>query len=99
MDTVSHTNIYKSPLLAISRNDSFDKMFIILRAFLPNEWAWVFRWIFTIVLPTLFPPYLLSQVKAIITYDWDQEFLIVMTREIYFKNVLRLMCGLDPSCY
>ena len=94
MDTVNDTNKYKRPLLTISGKDSFSKMFIILRAFLPNERAWVFRWIFTIVLPTLFPRYLLSQVKAIITDGCPQEFMqIDIARQIYFKNALRIRCG------
>ena len=42
VDTVSHTNKDKRPLLTISGRDSYGKMFIILRAFLPNERAWVF---------------------------------------------------------
>ena len=53
--TVSDTNKDKCPLLTINGKDSFGKMFIILRAFLPNERALVFRWIFTTVLSTLFP--------------------------------------------
>ena len=39
VDTVSHTNKDKRPLLTISGRDSYRKMFIILRAFLPNERA------------------------------------------------------------
>ena len=42
VDTVSHTNKDKSPLLTISGRDSYVKMFIILRAFLPNERTLVF---------------------------------------------------------
>ena len=73
MDTVSHTKSDKRPLLTISRRDSFGKMFIILRAFLRNERAWVFQWIFQIVLPALFSRYLLSQVKVIVTNGCQQE--------------------------
>ena len=43
VDTVSDTNKNKRPILTISGKDSFGKTFIILRAFLPNERAWVFR--------------------------------------------------------
>ena len=39
VDTVSHTNKDKRPLLTISGRESNGKMFIILRAFLPNERA------------------------------------------------------------
>ena len=42
VDTVSHTNKDKRPLLTITGRDSYGKMFIILRALLSNERAWVF---------------------------------------------------------
>ena len=42
VNNASDTNKDKSPLLSFSRKDSFGKMFIILRTFLPNERAWVF---------------------------------------------------------
>ena len=57
--------------------------------------AWVFRWIFTILLQTLFPPYLLSQVKPIMTDGCPQEFMqIDMATEIHFKNAFRRRCGI-----
>ena len=94
MDTVSCTNSDKRPLLSISGRDSFGKMFIILRAFLPNEMTWVFQKIFRIVLPTLFPLYLLSQVKDIIIDGRPQEFMqIDIAKETHFKNILRMRCG------
>ena len=42
VDTVSHTNKDKPPLLTNSGRDNYGKMFTILRAFLPSERAWVF---------------------------------------------------------
>ena len=50
-------------------------MFIILRIFLPNERAWVFPWTFLLVIPTLIPSYVLSQVKTIITDNCPQKFI------------------------
>ena len=94
VDTVNQTNKDKRPLLTISGRDTHGKMFIILRAFLPNERAWLFCWIFSLVLPTLFPSYVLSQVKAIITDGCPQEFTqIDYVRNTTFKNALRRRCG------
>ena len=94
VDTVSHTNSDKRPLFSINWRDSFCKMFIISRMILRNERAYVFRRIFQIVLSTLFPCYLLSQVSAIITDGCQQEYLqIDMAREIFFKNTLRIRSG------
>ena len=42
VDTVSHTNKDKRPLLTIIGRDGYGKMFIILRAILQNERAWIF---------------------------------------------------------
>ena len=87
--TVSHANKDKRPLFTISGRDTHGKMFIALRALLPNERACVFCWFLPIVLPTLFSSYVLSQVKAIITYGYPQEFIqIDNTRKTIFKNTL-----------
>ena len=94
VDTVSNTNKDKRPLLTISGRDSYGKMFMILRDFLPNERAWVFRWIFSIVMPTLFPLYILSKVKTIITDGCPQEFMqIDIDRENVVKNTVCIRCG------
>ena len=94
VDTTSHTNKDKRPLLTVSGRDTHGKMFIILRAFLPNERAWVFRWIFSLVIPTLLPSYVLSQVKVIISDGCPQEFIqIDNARKNIFKNALRIRCG------
>ena len=46
IDTLNQTNKHKPPLSTISEKDTHGKMFIILRAFLLNERAWVFCWLF-----------------------------------------------------
>ena len=94
VDTVSHINKGKCPLFTISGRDGYGKMFIILRVFLPNQRAWVFLWIFSIVMPTLFPSYILSKVKTIITDGCPQEFIQMdIARENVFKNALCIRCG------
>ena len=81
-------------MLTISERDTHGKMFIIFSAFLPNERAWVFCWIFSLVIPTLFPSYVLFQVKAIITDGCPQEFTqIDYASKTFFKNALRIRCG------
>ena len=80
-------------MLNTSGRDTHGKMFIILRVFLPNEIAWVFCWIFLLVIPTLFPSYVLSQGKEIITDGCPQEFThIDHARKTIFKNALRIQC-------
>jgi hypothetical protein len=68
-------------------------MFVVLRAFLPNERAWVFRWMFQTVMPRLLGKYI-SRVKCIITDGDSQETSqLDMAIENQFPNVCRVRCG------
>ena len=58
VDCTGATNTNKLPLLTITGKTCIGAMFTILRAYLPNERSWVFRWVFSTVLPKLFPRYL-----------------------------------------
>ena len=51
VNTVSHTYKDKRLLFTISGRETFGKMFVILRTFVPGERAWVFQCIFVIVMP------------------------------------------------
>ena len=42
----------KRPLLTVGRKDSNGKMFIFIRYFMPNQQSWMFRWIFSVVIPS-----------------------------------------------
>ena len=53
VDTVEKTNNKKRPLLTVGGEDSNGKMFIFLRCFMPNQQSWMFRWIFSVVMPSL----------------------------------------------
>ena len=53
-----------------------------------------FCWMFLLVIPTLFPSCVLSQIKAIITDGCPQEFTqIDYGRKTICKNALRIQCG------
>jgi hypothetical protein len=43
VDAVASTNNKKRPLLTVCGRDNTGKMFTVLRAFLPNECAWMYR--------------------------------------------------------
>jgi hypothetical protein len=93
IDCTADTNIECRPLLTISGRDSCGSMFVVLRAFLPNERAWVFRWMFQTVMPRLLGPYL-SRVKCIVTDGDSQETSqLDMAIENLFPNVCRVRCG------
>ena len=53
MDVTADTNKESRPLFTITGKDLTGHMFTILRSFVPNERAWVFRWLFQTVMPAL----------------------------------------------
>ena len=94
VDTVAGTNNENRPLLTMGGKDSNGKMFIFLRAYLPHERGWIFRWIFSIVLPKMFNKNTLSRSKLIISDGDLQEYSqIDNASKKYFPNLLRIRCG------
>jgi hypothetical protein len=73
IDATACTNREDCPLLTITGRDSRGKAFTVLRVFLPNERAWVFRWLFQVVMPELLGASWVKQVTAIITDGDAQE--------------------------
>jgi hypothetical protein len=48
-------------------------MFIVLRAFLPNEQSWSYKWFFQTVLPALLGKESLRKIRIIVTDGNSQE--------------------------
>lgn len=94
IDCTSDTNIESRPHLTITGRDSTGSMFVAVRAFLPNERAWVFRWIFQTVMPTLLGKEYISRVNVVIT-DGDSQETSQLDIAIaqHFPNVCRVRCG------
>ena len=67
VDRTASTNKEKYILMTVSSKDRSGKMVTILRAFLPNQRNWAFRWLFCHVFPIFFSPYVLSRVRVIIS--------------------------------
>ena len=94
VDCVGVTNTNKLPLLSITGKTCLGRMFTILRAYLPNERSWVFRWVFSTVLPKVFPRYLRNSVKVIISDGDAQEFTQLNCGiKAFFPKCRRLRCG------
>ena len=74
VDTTNDTNNEGRPLLTMTGKDSNGKMFTFLRAFLPNEKGWVFRWVFSVVMPRLFGNTILNRIQVIVTDGDSQEY-------------------------
>ena len=67
------TNSEGRPLLSLVGKDTCSKTFTILRALLPNQQQWLFRWIFCVSLPKVHSNDLLFQIKTIVTDGDAQE--------------------------
>ena len=94
VDCTADTNNEERPLLTISAKNAHGKMFMILRAFLPNERAWIFRWIFSTVLPNIFGELYLSKVNLVISDGDSCEYTqLDIAIEKYMPNTLRIRCG------
>jgi hypothetical protein len=59
--------------VTVSSKDLYGKMFIVLRAFLPNEQSWSYKWFFHMVLPALLGRDILKRIKTIVTDGNSQE--------------------------
>lgn len=95
VDGTHATNQEQMPLLTVGVQDNEFKMNIVVRAFIPNERAWLFRWIFFHGIPTLMGKAACSKVKMIITDGDSQETLQLdnAIRSKVYGNAIRRRCG------
>jgi hypothetical protein len=93
IDTTSDTNKEQRPLLTVTGRDSEGNQFTILRAFIPNECAWTFKWLFQNVFPTLLGEDALQWILLIITDGDPQETSqLDLANTKYFPNAFRARC-------
>ena len=70
------------------------KCFVILRAFVPNERAWMFRWLFQVATPSLLGTSSCELVQLQITDGDSQETSqLDQAMKTIFKNSKRRRCG------
>ena len=94
VDVIVDVNKDKRPLLTATGKDANGQMFTFLRAFLPNEKQWAFRWIFSHVFPKSFNSSILDRVKVIVSDGCVQEFSQIDDAiNICFPNATRIRCG------
>ena len=94
IDCTADTNNEGRPLLTMNGKDSNGKMFTVLRAFLPNEKAWVFRWLFSYIVPKMFGSTVINQIKVVITDGDSEEYeQLDMAIDEYMPCVFRQRCG------
>ena len=94
IDATSSTNNENQPLLTITSKDNNGKMFNVIRAFLPSEQAWAFKWFFFVAMPLILGKELLQSVKIIITDGDSQEIqqLDEAMTHLFSKETRRVCC-------
>ena len=73
IDATAKTNKEERPLITVTSKDSRNRMFTVLRAFVPSEQSWAYHWLFQTVFPSLFGKRLLSKVCGVVTNEDSQE--------------------------
>jgi hypothetical protein len=84
---VEDTNNEKRTLFTATGRDANGNMFTILRAFLPNQCAWVFRWLFQSVFRRIFGVDLLNRIVMVVTDgDFQETSQLDMATQHYFPQ-------------
>ena len=73
VDGTHGTNNDRMPLLTVGIRDRKFNMHVVIRAFIPNERAWLFRWIFHCGIPALMGSTACQKVKLVVTDGDSQE--------------------------
>jgi len=94
IDATADTNQENRPLVIVGAKDSNGKMFVVLRAFLPNERAWSYRWLFQTAVPLLLGADHLANVRALVS-DGDSQEIVQLNGALdkFFPNAQRLRCS------
>ena len=94
VDATADTNKETFSLVTIAGKDSYGKMFVILRAFLPSEKSWAYRWLFQTALPKLLDNSALRCVKVAVS-DGDSQEIGQLCSAIgrFFPEAYRIRCG------
>ncbi len=93
IDATADSNKEGRPLVTVSSKDSYGKMFIVLRAFLPSEQSWAYKWLFETVFPVLIGTEVLSTLSIVVTDGDSQEITqLKVVVNIFFPNVYHIRC-------
>jgi hypothetical protein len=108
IDGTNSTNKESRPLVTVTGRDALGNQFTALRAYLPNNQAWVFKWLFQTVFPTLLGTDALAHVVVFITDGDSQETSLGNAIDALFPQAIRVRCiwhavdrGMDtcfPNC-
>jgi hypothetical protein len=95
VDGTHKTNNEKFTLFTVGVRDENFKMYIVLRAFCPNERGWMFEWLFKEAIPAILGGDACKQVRTIIT-DGDSQETTELDSAIaagIYGSAIRRRCG------
>jgi hypothetical protein len=93
IDATADSNKEGRPLVTVTSKDLYGHMFFVLRAFLPSEQSWAYKWLFETVFPVLIGTEVLSKLSIVVTNDDSQEITqLKVAVNKFFPNVYRIRC-------
>jgi hypothetical protein len=94
IDATADTNKEGRPLVTVTSKDSYGRMFFVLRAFLPCEQSWAYKWLFHTVFPVLIGTEVLNKVSIVVT-DGDSQEITQLEDAVnkFFPKVYRIRCS------
>ena len=94
IDATADSNKEGRPLVTVTSKDSYGRMFFVLRAFLPSEQSWAYKWLFETVFPVLIGTEVLSKLSIVVTDGDSQEITqLEVAVNKFFPNVYRIRCS------
>ena len=94
IDSTHGTNDEKRPLVTIGVCDGDMKMHVVIRAIVPNERAWLFRWLFQTAIPSMVGRKYCTLVNLVLS-DGDSQEISQLDSAIsmVYTNGTRRRCG------
>ena len=93
IDGTNSTNKESRPLVTVTGRDALGNQFTVLRSFIPNNQAWVFKWLFQTVFPTLLGKDVLTNIVVFVTDGDSQETSQLDNAiDVFFPQAKRIRC-------
>ena len=94
IDGTHKTNKENRPLIVLGIRDADGKVHVVIRAYVPNERSWLYRWLFQTAIPSVVGRQYCKLVRLVIT-DGDSQETSQLDSAIksVFENAKRRRCG------
>jgi hypothetical protein len=94
IDGTHKTNVLGQPLITVGIKDGYGKVQVVIRAYVPNERAWLFQWLFNKALPSVVGQETCKSVCLVITDgDSTETSQLDYAIETVFTSAMRRRCS------